>query len=139
MRGPLGGGPPIAAAAAIAGGYLATRAVFADGLPYFVDEGNYADFSERAARSLDDLFVSLTVGPRVLQIWLGIPLIELGIAPLHAMRAVSILAGLATVVVVALLANRLGGRPAALTAAGACVALPLLLVHDGIGIMEPLL
>jgi 4-amino-4-deoxy-L-arabinose transferase-like glycosyltransferase len=129
----------IVVAATIVAAYAATRAVFADDLPYFVDEGIYAVFSDRAAGSVDELFASLTFGPRVLQAWIGIPLIKLGFTPLHAMRVVSVLAGLATVAVLALIARRLAGGTAALTAAACCVALPLLLVHDGIGIIEPLL
>src|SRR5215213_1770745 len=129
----------VAGAATIVAAYVATRAVFADDFPYFLDEGIYAVFSDRAAGSVDDLFASLTFGPRVLQTWLGIPLIKLGLSPLHAMRGISVVAGLATVAVVALIARRLGGRPAGLAAAACCVALPLLLVHDGIGIIEPLL
>jgi hypothetical protein len=139
VRRPLGRGPFIAAAAGIVAVYVATRTLLADRLPYFVDEGTYAVLSDRAGGSFDDLFVGLTIGPRVLNTWLGIPLMELGISPLHAMRAISIAAGLGTVVFVALVANRVGGRVAALAAAIACVALPLLLVHDAIGIIEPLL
>lgn len=129
----------VAVAATILAAYVATRAVFANDFPFFVDEGIYAVLSEKAASSLDDLFVSLTIGPRVLQTWLGVGLIKLGLEPLHAMRAISVLAGLGTVAVVALIARRMAGRAAALTAAACCVALPLLLVHDGIGLIEPLL
>jgi hypothetical protein len=126
----------LAVAVTIVAAYAATRAVFADDFPYFVDEGVHADLADEAG---SDLFVALTIGPRVLQSWIGMPLIELGIEPLHAVRAISVLAGLATVPVVALIARRMGGWPAALAAAATCTALPLLVVHDGIGIFEPLL
>jgi 4-amino-4-deoxy-L-arabinose transferase-like glycosyltransferase len=132
-------GPVGAVAAALVAAYAATRIWFASDLPYFVDEGSYAVFSDRAAHSVNELFVSLTIGPRVLQTWLGIPLIRLGFEPLTAMRLISVLAGLATVAVVALIARRMGGTPAAVASATGCVALPLLLVHDAIGIIEPLL
>ena len=129
----------VAVAATILAAYVATRAVYANDFPYFVDEGIYAVLSEKAGSSIDDLFVSLTIGPRVLQTWLGVALIKLGLEPLHAMRAISVLAGLGIVAVVALIARRMAGRAAALTAAASSVALPLLLVHEGIGLIEPLL
>jgi 4-amino-4-deoxy-L-arabinose transferase-like glycosyltransferase len=47
-------------------------------------------------------------------------------------------AGLLTVVVVGLLGWRFGGGLVGLVAAGLCVVLPFFVVHDGIGIMEPL-
>jgi 4-amino-4-deoxy-L-arabinose transferase-like glycosyltransferase len=131
--------PLVAVAATVVGAYAATRIWFASDLPYFVDEGTYAVFSDRAAHSVDQLFVSLTIGPRVFQTWLGIPLIRLGLDPLTAMRLISVLAGFATVAVVALIARRMAGTAAAVVAATLCVALPLLLVHDAIGIIEPLL
>ena len=55
------------------------------------------------------------------------------------MRAVSVGAGLATVAVIGLLARRLGGDLTGLVAAGLAVVVPFFLVHDGIGIMEPLM
>jgi 4-amino-4-deoxy-L-arabinose transferase-like glycosyltransferase len=129
----------VAVAATILAAYVATRAVYANDFPYFVDEGIYAVLSEKAGSSIDDLFVSLTIGPRVLQTWLGVALIKLGLEPLHAMRAISVLAGLGIVAVVALIARRMAGRAGALTAAASSVALPLLLVHEGIGLIEQLL
>ena len=118
--------------------YLASRLAFAARFPYFLDEGTYARFTERAAQSYHQLFVSLEIGREPLQMWLGLPLVELGVNPLTAMRAVSVGAGLATVAVIGLLARRLGGDLTGLVAAGLAVVVPFFLVHDGIGIMEPL-
>jgi 4-amino-4-deoxy-L-arabinose transferase-like glycosyltransferase len=132
--------PRVAAvvAAVLAVVYLASRLWFADRFPYFLDEGTYARFTERAAESYHQLFISLEIGREPLQMWLGLPLVELGVNPLTAMRAVSVAAGLATVVVVGLLARRLAGDLTGLVAASLAVVLPFFLVHDGIGIMEPL-
>ena len=47
-----------------------------------------------------------------------------GVDPLDAVRVVSILAGLGTMTIAALLAARLGGRPAALTAAALYAVVP---------------
>jgi hypothetical protein len=118
--------------------YLVSRVWFADGFPYFFDEGTYATFTFEAAGSLSDLFLSFSIGREPLQIWLGVPLVELGVGPLTAMRVVSVGAGLVTVLVVGLLGWRFGGGWVGLVAAGLCVVLPFFVVHDGIGIMEPL-
>jgi 4-amino-4-deoxy-L-arabinose transferase-like glycosyltransferase len=133
--------PPRVAAAAVALlalAYLASRLAFATRFPYFLDEGTYARFTERAAQSYHQLFVSLEIGREPLQMWLVLPLVELGVNPLTAMRAVSVGAGLATVAVIGLLARRLGGDLTGLVAAGLAVVVPFFLVHHGIGIMEPL-
>jgi hypothetical protein len=125
-------------AVALVATYLVTRASLADRLPYFFDEGVYAVYAFEAAGSLSDLFLSFSIGREPLQIWLGVPLVELGVGPLSAMRVVSVGAGLLTVLVVGLLGWRFGGGLVGLVAAGLCVVVPFFVVHDGIGIMEPL-
>lgn len=124
--------------AAIVCTYMATRLWFADRFPYFFDEGTYAGFAAQGAHSLDQLFVSLTIGREPLQIWLSIVWIKLGIDPLLAGRLVSVGAGLATVGVVGLIGRRVGGDAVGWAAAGLCVVVPFFVVHDGIGIYEPL-
>lgn len=128
----------VIACAALALAYLVTRLVYATRFPYFFDEGTYAKFTAEASQSRHQLFVSLTIAREPLQIWLGIPWVKLGLDPLTAMRAVSVTSGLLTVGVVGLLGRRLGGTTVALVAAALCVVLPLFVVHDGIGIYEPL-
>jgi 4-amino-4-deoxy-L-arabinose transferase-like glycosyltransferase len=125
-------------AAAILAGYTATRWRFIDRFPYFLDEGTYAVFADRAANATKDLFYSFTIGREPLTFWLGIPWIKLGVNPLVAVRLTSALAGLATLVFVGLLARRLAGTWAGLAAAALCVVIPFFLVHDGIGIIEPM-
>jgi 4-amino-4-deoxy-L-arabinose transferase-like glycosyltransferase len=126
------------AGAAIVLAYVATRWLFIDRFPYFLDEGTYAVFANRAAHSTSDLFYSFTIGREPLMFWLGIPWIKLGVNPLVSVRLVSAIAGLLTLVFVGLLARRVGGMAAGLTAAALCVVLPFFLVHDGIGIIEPM-
>jgi Dolichyl-phosphate-mannose-protein mannosyltransferase len=118
--------------------YLATRLWFIGNFPYFYDEGLYAGWAHGIAHSLHDLFISETISREPLLSWAGAVLVKLGFAPLTAMRWVSMLAGLATVGVVGLLGRTLGGRATGFVAAALCVVLPLFLVHDGIGIYEPL-
>ena len=128
----------LAAAGAIAAAYVVTRALFIDRFPYFLDEGTYAVFANRAAHATQDLFYSFTIGREPLMFWLGIPWIKVGVNPLVSVRLVSAGAGLLTLVFVGLLARRLGGSADGLTAAALCVVLPFFLVHDGIGIIEPI-
>ena len=96
--------------------YLATRLWFLHRFPYFVDEAQYAYYTDRAAHSLHDLFISYEIGREPLFIWLGIPLVKLGVAPLMAVRLVSMLSGLLTVAVVGLLGRMLGGTSVGLAA-----------------------
>jgi 4-amino-4-deoxy-L-arabinose transferase-like glycosyltransferase len=118
--------------------YLVTRLIFIANFPYFYDEGLYAGWANGIAHSLHDLFIAETIGREPLLSWAGAVLVKLGFAPLTAMRWVSMLAGLATIWVVGLLGRKLGGRATGIVAAGLCVVLPMFLVHDGIGIYEPL-
>jgi Dolichyl-phosphate-mannose-protein mannosyltransferase len=126
------------AIAGIVVGYVVTRWLFIDRFPYFLDEGTYAVFANRAANDTGDLFYSYTIGREPLMFWLGIPWIKLGINPLISVRLVSAVAGLLTLVFVGLLARRYAGAAAGLTAAALCVVIPFFVVHDGIGIIEPM-
>ncbi len=126
------------ACAGIAAAYLITRIVFAARFPYFLDEGTYAVFAYDGSRSLDGLFSSYSIAREPLMFWLAIPWVKVGFNPLDAVRIVSIGAGLLTAGAVGLLARRLDGTAAGLSAAALCVVLPFFVVHDGIGIIEPL-
>ncbi len=130
--------PTLVAIVAIVATYVVTRVIFMARFPYFLDEGTYAGFTNQASHSLRYLFVSESIGREPLQIWLGIPWVKLGFSALTAMRLVSFLSGLLTVGVVGLLGRQLGGTGVGLASAGLCVVLPFFVVHDGIGIMEPL-
>jgi 4-amino-4-deoxy-L-arabinose transferase-like glycosyltransferase len=128
----------VAAGVAIVAVYMTTRLAFVSGFPYFLDEATYAGFTWDGSRSLEDLWVSLTIGREPLQIWLGIPLVEVGVNPLTAMRVVSIVSGLLTLPVLFLLGRRLGGDWVGIVAAALYAVLPFAIVHNGIGIMESL-
>jgi 4-amino-4-deoxy-L-arabinose transferase-like glycosyltransferase len=127
-----------AAAGLIVVVYLVTRLVFIHGFPYFLDEGSYANFVWRGSHSLNDLWVSLTIGREPFYIWLGIPLAKLGVNPLSALRAVSVVSGLLTLPVLFLLGRRLADDRVGLVAAAMYALVPFALVHNGIGIMESL-
>ncbi|MBN1528781.1 MAG: glycosyltransferase family 39 protein [Thermoleophilaceae bacterium] len=129
---------PVLLALVLLGAYLVTRIAFAARFPYFLDEGTYAVFSWEGSRSLGGLYSSYSIGREPLMFWLGIPWVKLGFNPLDAVRIVSICCGIVTTVFTALTARELGGRIAGWAAAGLCVVMPFLVVHDGIGIIEPL-
>ncbi len=126
------------AGAALLAAYLATRILFVARFPYFLDEGTYAVFSYEGSKGLGGLYSSYSIGREPLMFWLGIPWVKLGFNPLDAVRLVSVVSGLLTAVFVGLMARRLGGNTVGWVAAALCVVLPFFLVHDGIGIIEPL-
>jgi 4-amino-4-deoxy-L-arabinose transferase-like glycosyltransferase len=129
----------LAALLAILAAFLATRLSMYDRLPYLGDEALHGQFSQKIAHSVGKAFISLTIAKEPLELWFGAVWIKLGLSPLHAIRVVSVLAGLVTLVMVGLLARRLAGAGAALATMGLYALLPFFVVHDVIGIMDPLL
>jgi 4-amino-4-deoxy-L-arabinose transferase-like glycosyltransferase len=119
--------------------YLVTRLGLIGRLPWFVDEGSHGAFVDRVAHNLHDAFVSLSIAKEPLAIWIATVFAKLGFSPLTATRIVSLLAGLLTLAMVGLIARRLAGIGPALAAMALYAALPLFLVHDVVGIMDPLL
>ena len=128
----------VASVILLAAAYVGSRFSLIGRLPYFLDEGIYANFAYEGAQSTHRLFVSLSIGKEPLQAWLGIVWQILGANPLTSMRLVSITAGFFTVGVVGLLGRRLGGTAVGLVAAALAVVLPFLVVNDCVGIEEPL-
>jgi 4-amino-4-deoxy-L-arabinose transferase-like glycosyltransferase len=126
---------PLAGVAAL---FVLTRLALLRRFPPFLDESLYATWALRVHDSVNDRFVALAYGKLPLLSWLGAGFVFAGIEPLDAVRLVSIAAGLASMVVAGLLATRLGGRRAGLAAVALYAVLPLAVVHDVIGIMEPL-
>jgi 4-amino-4-deoxy-L-arabinose transferase-like glycosyltransferase len=119
--------------------YLVTRLGLIGRLPWFVDEGSHARFTERFAGDVDQAFVSLSIAKEPLTIWIGAAVTKLGFSPLAATRIVSCVAGLVTLAMIGLIARKLAGPRAALAAMGLYAVLPLFVVHDVVGIMDPLL
>ena len=124
------------AAAALVVTYLATRLSLADRFPYFFDEELSPATRQLVARSSYGRFRGPGVRPGTALTWLAVAWVELGFAPLTSVRLVSLL-GLLTVGVVGLLARSVLGPAVGWVAAGLCVVLPFV-VHDGIGVYEPL-
>lgn len=124
--------------AAILAAFAATRLALFWRFPPFWDEALYASWALRVHDHADERFIAIVNGKLPLLTWLGSGLIAAGIEPLTAVRLISLAAGAASLALAAALAAELGARQAAACAAIAYVLLPLALVHDVIGIMEPL-
>jgi 4-amino-4-deoxy-L-arabinose transferase-like glycosyltransferase len=131
--------PAAAALAAIAGVFLFTRIAMAERLPWFIDEGTHGRFTRDFAHHLDRAFESLTIAKEPLTIWIAAAFTKVGFAPLATTRVVSVVAGALTLAMVGLIARRLAGDGPALAAMALYALLPLFVVHDAIGIMDPLL
>src|SRR4051812_32128883 len=119
--------------------YLASRASMVARLPYIGDEGWHGTFVVQVAHSLSKLWISLTIAKEPLVIWIAALFTKVGVEPMAALRLVSLLAGLATVIVVAVFARHVAGRGAGLAALAIGAALPFWLVIDTLGLMDALI
>jgi hypothetical protein len=125
-------------AVGILGIYTLMRLLLLWRMPHFVDEGTFARWTFDAYTDPGARFESLTDGYGPLMPWVAAGFMKLGAGPLTAIRWVSFCAGLVTMTMVGLLARRVGGSALALGAAAIYVVLPFFVVHDAIGIMDPL-
>src|SRR4051812_40953294 len=130
--------PEALAAGGIVLVYVVTRLLLLWRMPHFIDEATHAGWTYDAFHHPADRFESLTQGKEPLLVWLAAGFMKLGANPLTAIRWVTFFAGLLTMTMVGLLGRRLGGNRLGLAAAAVYVVLPFVLVHDVIGIMDPL-
>src|SRR5581483_5116192 len=130
--------PAAVAFAAIAVIFVLTRLALLWRFPPFVDESLYAFWSKEIHDSDQNRFVPLANGRLPLLPWLGAVIVWLGAAPLTAVRLVSTGSGLVSLASVGWLGRRLGGTWTGVAAAGLYVVVPYFVVHDVIGIYEPL-
>jgi|SRR5579862_120294 len=107
--------------------------------PPFFDESLYGSWALQVHQSFGARWVPLLNGKLPLLSWLGAAIMGTGAGPLTAVRLVSIAASIVSAVFVALIAAEIGGQFAAIAAAAVYVILPLTVVHDAMGLMEPLL
>jgi 4-amino-4-deoxy-L-arabinose transferase-like glycosyltransferase len=122
----------------VAGVFLVTRLLLLWRFPPFLDESLYATWAQAANDDNGQRFLALANGKLPLLPWLGAPLIWLGVEPITAVRLVSLGCGLAALALAGALGNRLAGPWGGVAAAGAYALLPYALVHDVLGLMEPL-
>lgn len=129
-------------AAIVAGAIVVVFAVFRLALvwrfPPFYDEALYALWTVEGFQNPDLRFVSMQTADEPLFTWLGMGIMWLGAGALTAVRLGSAVCGLVTLVLCGLLGRELGGWRAGLAAAGIAAILPFFVVHDVIGITDPL-
>lgn len=128
----------VLACAGIGLAYLSTRLLLVQRFPPFLDEATYATWTLQGFEDIHFRFISLANGKEPLLTWLGMAWMVLGAEPLTAVRLVSVAAGLVTLVMVGLIARRIWGKRVALVACTLYAIVPFFVVHDAIGIMEPL-
>lgn len=129
----------MAPAAALGAAYMGTRVPLVTRAPVFWDEGLYAavagtvegDFGNHA-------FVSLADGKGPLQSWLAAGLLALGVDALTAVRLLALAAGAVTLVMVFRIAADIAGAAAGYAAAMVYVLVPMFVVHDSLGLIDPL-
>jgi 4-amino-4-deoxy-L-arabinose transferase-like glycosyltransferase len=124
------------APAAIVLAYLATRLALVWRFPPFWDEAGYGEWAYAANHGAATRWQSMLEGKEPLTSWLGALWVHAGVPYLRAVRLVSVLAGLVTLGMLWLVGRRFG-RPVALTAMALYALLPVFVVHDAQGIMEP--
>lgn len=135
----VAGQPATLALTAVLAAFAATRLALFWRFPPFFDEALYASWAQIGADDGDARFVALANGKDPLLSWAGMALYHLGLDPLEAVRLVSLLAGTVTLVAVGAIGRELGGRRTGLVAMALYVLVPFSLVHDVVGIAEPLL
>ncbi len=126
------------AVGAVVAFYVLTRLGLLWRFPPFWDESFYGVEGQTAFDDPAQRFAALTDGKGPLLDWLSALLVGQGLHPLSAVRTVSFLAGMVTLGAVGLLGRLLGGLAVGLVAAALYVVLPLFLVHDSIGVVDPL-
>jgi 4-amino-4-deoxy-L-arabinose transferase-like glycosyltransferase len=123
---------------AIAAAYLATRLLLLWRFPPFWDEAQYAGWAHEGFVDSHARWIALANGKQPMLPWLGMSLMTLGFDPLTAVRLVSAVSGLVTLTMMGLIGHRLGGLRVGLVAAAGGAIVPYLVVHNSMGLMEPL-
>jgi hypothetical protein len=132
------GRPAVLAVVAIAAFFVATRLALLWRFPPFLDEATYAVWARTAHDDAGNRFVGLAHGRGPLLPWLGAVFMWMGAAPLTAVRLVSVCSGAVSMICVGLVGRRLGGTWTGVAAAGLYAVIPYFVVHDVLGLHEPL-
>ncbi|MGH2353359.1 MAG: ArnT family glycosyltransferase, partial [Chloroflexota bacterium] len=125
---------------ALLGAYVVTRLLNLGLLPMVSDEGTYITWGVRAlhARAVEDWLASLEDGKQPLLAWLMPPFLAVVPDRLVAGRLVSVLTGLANLVLVAMVGRKLFGGAAGWVGAALYVVAPIALVHDRMALYDSL-
>jgi 4-amino-4-deoxy-L-arabinose transferase-like glycosyltransferase len=130
--------PVVVAVVAIGAVYVVTRLLLLSRFPPFWDEAQYAGWAHEGFVDSHARWVALANGKQPMLPWLGMSVMTLGFGPLTAVRLVSAVAGLVTLTMMGLIGHRLGGLRVGLVAAAGGAIVPYLVVHNSMGLMEPL-
>lgn len=106
--------------------------------PPFYDEALYAHWTLLGFENAAERFISLKDAKEPLFIWVDMIFMYLGAGPWTAVRLTSLFSGLVTLCMCGLIGRELGGRRVGLAAAALAAVVPIFVVHDVIGIMDPL-
>lgn len=116
-----------------------TRLYNLDLIPIFADEAIYIRWAQLMAWDWRNLFVPLTDGKTPLFMWLLAPWLRLNFDPLLTGRVLSAVSGLATVVGIYSLTQRLFEEKTARLAAALALFQPFLLFYDRMSLTDSLL
>ncbi len=117
--------------------YLASRIILLGNFPIFTDEALYVRWSQIAAQDANWRFISLTDGKQPMLIWFGMIFIRFISDPLVAVRSVSVVSGLFTILGLWLLTKELfKDRRVAFLSSILYVAYPFAVVYDRMALYD---
>lgn len=119
--------------------FLTSRLINLGILPIFADEAIYIRWAQLISQKTYYFFIPLSDGKTPLFMWLLAPLLRLKADPLLTGRALSVVAGLATLIGVYYLTKTLFNRKTALIASILVIFQPFLLFYDRLSLTDSLL
>ena len=116
--------------------YLATHLALVWRFPPYWDESSYSEWVDAVVHDPSNRFVSMREQKEPLVSWLGALVSQLGFGNLTALRMVSVLAGLLSLLMIGLVARRFSDN-IALLAMALFALMPFFVVHTSLGLFEP--
>jgi hypothetical protein len=129
---------PIVAAAALLVAYALAHALLLHRFPWFVDETFFGVYTQAGAGDPAQRFGALIDHKGLIVQWIGMLLVNRDVAPVDALRLISIASGIiAAAAAGALLWRWWGDRLLALIVAAVVLFVPYFFVHDALAIYDP--
>jgi hypothetical protein len=117
--------------------YIVSHLLLLWRFPWFVDETIFAWFAQTAQGDPAQRFIALSDHKGLINTWIGAALIHLGIAPMTAMRVISVVAGIVASAATGYLVWRWYRAMMLTLIAAALVAfVPYMFVHDALGVYD---
>jgi 4-amino-4-deoxy-L-arabinose transferase-like glycosyltransferase len=118
--------------------YLIVHLLLLGRFPWFVDETYYASLAQMGAAEPADRFNSLVDDKGLLVQWTAIALLHFDLAPMLVLRLISIVSGAVTALASGWIAWRWwANRTIAIVVVALTAFIPYLMVHDSVGIYDP--